>query len=418
MYRLLDHAGRRLGLDLRYFAASGFWVTVRYVSLGLLSLATTAAFVRLAPPALYGQYQTAFSVMSLASILSLPGLNIVSLRNVAAGTPQAVVETTRLSIRASWLITLVLLGIGAAYLLLLAQPAIGTALLGASICAPLLYGLNAWYTYYEGRGQFKPVTLRVVAIMGSGALWILLGLWQRWSLPVLFIGYVAITGILTGLAYLQVHRAITEQTPPRFPVTVRTGIGYTLQKFSVGMQDSLQQLLVAWIFGYEALGSLFVGYVLINSATGLMGALSATYFPQLMRRSALPHQRIILQQLAIGIVLTVGYTCFVRLGFMPIFGTEAKLGYTLSLSLASGLLILPLRLYLASYLTAHGSPSLLTTAHLAAYLLAAGLFVLTRTLGPLAAFSLYYYVLQLSLVAFLGIQYWRVVGHVAKNQGA
>ncbi len=418
MTTLLDRVGQRLGLDVRYFATSGFWVAVRYVGLGLLSLATTTAFARLASPHLYGQYQYAFSLMSLVSVLSLPGLNILSLRNVAAGTPRAVIDTTTLSVRASWLITLALLSLGATYYLLLHEPVIGLSLIGVSLFMPLFYGLNAWYTYYEGQGIFRPVTIRVLGTMGAGALWLLVGLWRGLGVPSLLLGYVGISSLSIAHAYRRVQRHITDTAPPKFPITVRTGVAYTLQKFSGGMQDSVQQLLVSWMFGYEALGSLLVGYVLINSATGLMGALSTTYFPQIMRARRLPHRRILLQQLAIGLVLTGGYYLFARLAFIPLFGSQAQQGYAASLLLAGGLSVLPLRLYFASYLTAHAAPSLLTVVQLTSFALAVLVLVATRSTALVTSFALYYYTLQLSLTLLLAAVYWRAIRHVAKKERA
>ena len=149
-----------------------------------------------------------------------------------------------------------------------------------------------------------------------------------------------------------------------------------------------------------------------------MGALSTTYFPQIMRARRLPHRRILLQQLAIGLVLTGGYYLFARLAFIPLFGSQAQQGYAASLLLAGGLFVLPLRLYFASYLTAHAAPSLLTVVQLTSFALAVLVLAATRSTTLVTSFALYYYTLQLSLTLLLAAAYWRAVRHVAKKERA
>src|SRR3989304_3173984 len=99
----LDWLSKRAGLNLRYFLTSGSWVAGRYVLMGLLSLGISVAFARLGTAELYGQYQFVLAVVSFLSILSLPGLNTVTLIAVAKGIPRVLVDATRVCFRASWL---------------------------------------------------------------------------------------------------------------------------------------------------------------------------------------------------------------------------------------------------------------------------------------------------------------------------
>ena len=412
---LLTWAGQRLGLNLRYFAVSGFWVTIRYILLGLISLATSVAFARLATQELYGQYQFVFSIISLLSLLSLPGLNTISLRGVSKGLLGTVVTTTKLSFRASWLVALATCLVGLFYLVQKNELATGWSLIGVSLFLPFLYGTNAWYTYYEGQTDFRSPTIRIPSMMAAGALWLVIGIWQHWSLPTLIIGYFGMSAVLTSFCYLEVLRRLRQAQTSQVSDTVslQLGVAYTLQKFSSNIQETVQSLLVASLYDYAALGVISIGYILINSATGLVGALSSTYFPLLMRYKRLPHGKIIIQNLLIGIGLAAGYYTFVRLAFVPIYGGHLPDSFQLALSLAGALTFLPLRLYFASYLTAQHAPSTLTTANTVSYLLAAGIFLCLRAWAPTTAFTVYFYALQGSAVLILGFLYWQRTRHAA-----
>jgi O-antigen/teichoic acid export membrane protein len=405
----VEQLEKRTGLNLRYFAVSGFWVTIRYILLGLLSLATSVAFARLATQEIYGQYQFVFSIISLLSLLSLPGLNTISLRGVSKGLLGTVLTTTKLSFRASWLVALGACLTGLFFLVVKDEPTTGWSLIGVSVFLPFLYGTNTWYTYYEGQMDFRSPTIRIPSMIALGALWLVIGIWQQWSLSALIIGYFGISAVITSLYYLEVVRNLqqTQSNKTTDAVSPRLGIAYTLQKFSSSIPDTVQTLLVASLYDYSSLGVISIGYILINSASGLIGALSSTYFPLLMKYKQLPHGRIILQNLVIGVVLVAVYYIFVRIAFVPIYGGQLQNSFYLALSLSGALIFLPLRLYFASYLTAHHAPSALTMANIVSYLLAASVFLTLRTWAPTNAFTAYFYVLQGSTVLILGFLYWQ-----------
>lgn len=402
---VLDRLGKKAGLNLRYFLSSGSWVAARYVLMGLLSLALSVAFARLGGKELYGQYQFVLAIVSFLAILTIPGLNIVALKAVAQDRPSVLVGATRISFRASFLLSLAVFLIGMFYLFSKGQPAVGWSLIGASLLLPFFYAPNGWYAFYEGQLDFKSSTKRVLITNGLVALVILFGLWKHWPLPLLIGIYFAVNAALTVFFYTEVRKKIHEPLPEK--MDVKTGVLYTLQKSSSTLPETIQPFVIATLAGYGTLGIFAIAYTLVNSASGLVGALSATYFPLLMKYTKLWHRRIILQNLVLGILLAGAYWLFVKLFFLPLYGSNFLDSFYLALYFAGAVALLPLQFYFTNYFTAQTLPRLVIGANIVSYIVGLGVFLLLRNVGLTASLVGYVYATELASILILGVAYYR-----------
>lgn len=404
---LLDWAGEKLGLNVRYFVASGSWVAARYILLGLLSLALSVAFARLGGKELYGEYQFSLAVVGFLSFLSLPGLNTVGLRAVASGKLGVLVSATRASFRISFLMSLIVALVGVYYLTSRGHVAVGWSLVAASILLPFFYGPNGWIAYYEGRLNFHAPTKRILLLNALLALFLLAGLWKHWPLPALVVGYYLVNASLTTAFYREVRKRIRDKVPKN--VDLKAGALYTLQKFSSTVPDTAQPFVISTLFGYGALGIFMVAYTLANSASGLMGALAATYFPLLIKYARLSHLRIVLQNVVLGVLLAGAYWLFITVFFIPLYGMQFLDSFYLAQYFTGMVALLPLRLYLTNYFTAQTSGKIVTIANLVAFSIAIINFFLLTDFGLNEALIGYTYSLQISMVLILGVAYYRRV---------
>ncbi len=401
--RLLDALSRKLGLDVQYFAASGFWVGFRYTAASAFSIATSVAFARLGSPELYGNYQFVFATASLASLAGLPGLNTVSLRGVAQGKPEILLGATRLNAAMNLLTTAILVTIGSWYVAQ-GQPGLGYSFGIAGIAAPVFYGLNNWYAYYEGKQDFRAPTLRILLqnLLSTGIL--VFGLARHWPLVGLIAGYFIVNAGCITYFYRSVARAIPNE---RSRLPLREGAAYTLQKLAAALPESLQSLIVGLVAGQAALGTYMLAYAFASAANGFVSALSATYLPKIIRQTALDHRRIILQNLMLGGIGALLAAIGIRLGFAALYGGRFQESYPLALASSGTIAFMPLRSYLTTYFTGLGTPWLATRAAVAAYIAALGIFLWCRTASAFAGFVGYAYALQIIGVILLGIEYRR-----------
>jgi len=403
----LHQLSQKVGLDLDYFLPSGLWVAMRYILLGIFSLGISIAFARLGTAELYGQYQFSLAVVSFLSVLALPGLNTVSLIAAAKGMPKVLLSATRVCFQASWLVSVLVAVIGIYYLAAKNQLGVGWSLVGASALLPLFYGPNGWYAYYEGQRDFRSTTKRILLTNGLIALLLLFGLWQDWSLPALVVSYFLVNAVLTVFFYQEVRKRIDNDTPAH--VDVKAGVLYTLQKSSSTLPDTVHPLVVSSLYGFGTLGIFMIAYTLVNSASGLISALSATYFPLLLKYKKLVHGKIVLQNMALGLVLAAGYTIFVTYLFAPLYGERFLESFRLAQYFSSAVALIPLKLYFASYFTAHNEPGLVIRANLASYATALAVFLLLGVVGVTGSLVGYYVTLQLAAAFILGTAYYHRV---------
>lgn len=133
-----------------------FWISIRYAILSLSGFLISIVFARLGDKEMYGSYQYVFSLVSLVSVFSIPGISLSALRSVAYGNTGAVSRAVKTSILFSFIGSIVLV------LVALFQYSKGMMVLGTSFLItasffPFFYGFTPWYTFYEGRKNFQPV---------------------------------------------------------------------------------------------------------------------------------------------------------------------------------------------------------------------------------------------------------------------
>ncbi|MFA7209288.1 MAG: oligosaccharide flippase family protein [Parcubacteria group bacterium] len=153
VYTLSKEWGSRIGLDLPYFVKNGFWVAIRQ-GIGMVSgLALSIAFARLATQEVFGQYQFILSVLSIVSILSIPGLNTSITQSVARGYDGDYERVVKTSFLWSLLGIPTLLIIGG-YYYVFQNHSLGIAFMIASIFFPFFYAPNTWDAFFQGKSRF------------------------------------------------------------------------------------------------------------------------------------------------------------------------------------------------------------------------------------------------------------------------
>lgn len=153
IHALLEKHSERAGLDLPYFVKNGFWVVLRQAISTLCGLVLSVAFARLATQEVFGQYQFILSILSIVSILSIPGLNTSVVRSAAGGYDGDYKNAVRKSFLWSLLGIPAILVIGGYYYAYQNQ-ALGMAFMVSSIFFPFFYAPNTWDYFLQGKSRF------------------------------------------------------------------------------------------------------------------------------------------------------------------------------------------------------------------------------------------------------------------------
>lgn len=399
---------KKFGIDTRFFIRNGFWVSFRYALTALIGLGTTVIFSRMASKEIYGAYQYILSSVTFLSFLSLPGMNIAALKSVVKGNDYAVFTTIKLSLLSGLTGLLCIIGYGF-YNWDREVISLPLLLLVAITFAPF-YALNTWYVFYEGRQDFFSVAWRalVVATISFFVLWFLLFIGAPLSL---LVGWYFLIGILSSLIFvIEIWWKVKKQNLEKKPVAdstldVRFGFVVTIQKFVFNASETLPFMIIGSIYGLAEVAIFQVAYFIYSVASSYIGALVSMYLPKLFLGVSLQRKKVITYNLFSGAIAAFGASIFLLIFFPLFFTQEYKQSLFIAWLLVPVLVLLPLRSYLANYLTANKRVSLLISIYFLGNLIAVGMFWILQSYGVAVAGSIYVWTLVLTTTICMLVDY-------------
>lgn len=396
--RKLQLFGEKIGLDLEYFTKNGFWVFLRYGSFSLVGLLLSISLARLLPKEILGQYQFVLTTITFLGVFSLPGLHTFVLRESVRGNRGVIHSAYRVSL--SWgLIIIGVTSIYGLYQIFQGQLALGGALIFAGLLAPLFYAANMWYAVYEGKLNFRTVTIRLV---GSQALYLLVMLailFFTRSLIVIVGAHFFFQGITRYFFYRVTSRDFVDQD---LPIDYSFVIKTSLQRFTQNLSETIPVFAITFLFGYEAVAEFQVSMIFFLVFSSFIGSMSGLYFPLLFRENG-PHsifRKGLIVNCAVGLVCAGGYFILVKLFLTFLYGEVFATSQILALTFTPLVFLIPLRTFLINFSTAAEENILLISCYLLSNLFA--LLILWTFKGDqFMAIVLYVYGLNSIAVALM-----------------
>lgn len=402
---ILGRFSRFLGLDVQYFFSSGFWVTLRYGTVSLLGVLLTIAFARLGSKEVFGQYQAIIALIGIFSIFSLPGLNLAALKAVTEGHEGAIKSAVKMSFVASWFAVPFIFGYAWYVSVFQGDSGMALVLVLAGLCAPFFYAPNTWYVFYEGRSFFLPVTIRTLLVSFVLTATLISLLVVGAPLVWLIACYFLIQTIFGWYFFWEVRRKIVSRNETA--LDKRFGIAVTFQKSAFLITENLPVLSISFLYGYASLAVFQVAYLFVNAMAGFLSGLSATYLPLLFRYAQIAYGKILLQQLAFGVVLFGVFRVAIEVFFLLFYGEAYRESLDLVRFLSYLSLILPLKTFLVSFFTARNKNGTLVIIYLLANATALGALYAGRGLPMLVSATVYLYALHLIvLVPLLALYFF------------
>lgn len=225
----------RLGLDIGYLVRGGFYGSLQQI-VGLTSgLAIAYVFGHYASKYLFGEYNLLLSIVSLFSLVSMPGLNTALLRSVGEGYDTSL--SSGLLARLKWsFLAVPLFGVGAWYYHLRGSDVLPQLLILAAIFFPLVFSFQVTLPFFTAKKRFDlsalfssissmlTATLVSVAVLKTSNLtFILAGYFVGLILP-------AVVGYVKARTLVKSSRADSEFLPYGYFLTgiqlLPTAVGY------------------------------------------------------------------------------------------------------------------------------------------------------------------------------------------------
>jgi len=152
-FRLLSFLSRKIGMNLDYFLKNSIWTGMGQIVSIVAGLILSIAFARLLNEQTFGQYQFFISILSIISIISLPGFSTSIFQSTARGCDGSYKKATKTSFIWSLLGIPILVIVGAYYYIYQHQ-ILGLSLMLASVFFPLIYVPTIWKSFLQGKERF------------------------------------------------------------------------------------------------------------------------------------------------------------------------------------------------------------------------------------------------------------------------
>lgn len=384
-------------LHAAYFLKNGSWVTLRYGVIVISGLLISVAFSRLVTKELYGQYQFVIAFISFLSLLSLPGLNIVTLRESIKGNDWPLLASVKKSFYWSLFITLIACGY-AVHLWYLGKETLALAIVVAGLLAPFYYAPNNWYVFYEGKKNFLSSSVRI--ILTQLVLLFLLwgGLVYGLGLVSLVALYYAVPAVLAFYYFLEVRKRILQLGPALVQEGLDTVLGMviTFQKYVSGLSENIVVFFVSFLFGFELLAIYQVANMTVLAIAGFVSALLSLYFPHIVQGSKELHIKNVGYSLLAGVPSVCIFFVFLHFLFLPLYGEAYHESLLLGYALSGVVFFMPLKTFLLNFFTAHKQNGVIIAANIFAMMVLSLSLFFTQTAD-------FHRSLVISLYAFQGV---------------
>jgi O-antigen/teichoic acid export membrane protein len=277
---------RLLPRDWRYYVRGGGSLAVTHVAGLFLGLITTYLFTNFTPESTCAHFGYALSVLAIASIAALPGVDTAIAHAAATGHDAALRIGTRQRFRSSFF------GLAGVLLWAAALVALGRrdqALVIAVVAflAPLLFPFSSVFSFLQGKGRFVEYTwLNLLVEMAKTA---------ALAIAVLLAGARGIGAILavlgtTALGYLAINQhysrrlVASRELGDEFGVISRRLSGAAALGIGAAQVD---KLIVGTLFGPATMAAYTLAFVLTDPLRGFGTLAAKLLFPQIVRSDAL-----------------------------------------------------------------------------------------------------------------------------------
>lgn len=242
IYALSERYGRKWNIDLKYFVKNGLWTLIKQLFGGVSGLILSIAFARLSTKEIFGQYQLIISILSVVSVISIPGLNIAVARSAARGNDGDYKKSVKTSFLWSLFGIPILLMVGL-YYYYFDSKIMGLALMISSVFFPLFYAPNTWGGFLTGKSRFDIYTKfsSILAIVNAGVTTLVIFLDSN-NLIAIVVSYLSSFTILNVLYYWKSLRLVKNNFQDK--ETIKYGWFLTLTYNIETVADSINNLII------------------------------------------------------------------------------------------------------------------------------------------------------------------------------
>ncbi len=218
-----DWTEKITGVNVKHLYHGGFWITLGQAATSLSGLAMALFFANIIPKEIYGTYKYILSLVSIVAITTLPGINGPAAQAIAEGYEASFLTALRSKIKWGYLGGLLMLGIGAYYLLVKGNILVGYAAISAAIFVPFMDSYSLYLTYLQAKGFYKKSVVYFIISQLTATTLVILAAYFSKNLIIILLTYF---GSWTALRYLFFKHIIRLYPPNNKESSKTTSYGF------------------------------------------------------------------------------------------------------------------------------------------------------------------------------------------------
>jgi O-antigen/teichoic acid export membrane protein len=242
------------------------WMTLNQIVTVVLSMFISIIFARFTSQELFGNYNFLISIITMISIIAIPGLNTSMLRSISRGMDGVYVKAVKLSFMWSMLGVPTLFLIGA-YFYLFNNQIIGIGLFIAAIFFPLIYAPNNWIALLQGKKRFDIFAKYSIiqTIIRTLAITLTIFL-ENTSLIIIFTMYIITTALTNIFFYFKCKKYLENNNEEKG--WKKSGYKLSLNDFISLSYDNIDKILIGIFLGPVELAIYTIAVSIVSAMKG------------------------------------------------------------------------------------------------------------------------------------------------------
>ena len=307
---MLEWLGKYTKIDMLYLVKGSMWGSLSQISTALMALGLAAAFSRLVPKEVYGQYKYVLSIINLLSTFSLTGLSMAVLQSVSAGYEGTVRYAFWQNIK--WSVFFFLgSGIVSVYYFLHSHFVFGFSMLLAGCLWPIFISTNLDGSLLMAKKDFRRVTIYFDVIGNLVPYLSLFGIMFLTQNPIWFVAAYIISNTVIGLILYQRTLSIYKPNDKVEPGMLGYSKHLSIIGILMNISDNVDQILVFHYIGAAELAIYNFATAIPDQIKGPVKNLVNLLLPKFTERTdkeihPAMNNKFLLLFIA-GLTLSVGY---------------------------------------------------------------------------------------------------------------
>ena len=281
---LLNHYSKKMGIDLNYFFKNSLWYSINQITTIVFGILLMVFLTRFTSKEVFGNYNFIISIITMLSIISMPGFKVSLLKSVSKDEDGMYSETFKLSL--IWSLTcvplLIMIGL---YYFYFDNPIIGIGLFVASIFFPLLYAPTNWGPFLEGKKRFdlsakyniiltftRTFTIIIATLAGNGNI-----------IPIL-IAFLITNSILNIVFHFKTKKFITNNKVEKN--WKKNGYKLTFVEFTLFIYNYADKIIIGAVLGSVQLAIYVIATNVIYQIITSTGQILRVIYPKIFKMNA------------------------------------------------------------------------------------------------------------------------------------